>query len=48
MALSACVGVEEEGFREVLAVVVAATVKGVAYSSMLRGAAGPEAEWRLR
>jgi putative transposase len=38
MALLACVGVvEEEGFREVLAVEVAATEKGVAYASLLRG-----------
>jgi putative transposase len=38
MALLACVGVdEEEGFREVLAVEVAGTEKGVAYASLLRG-----------
>jgi putative transposase len=37
MALLACVGVDEEGFREVLAVEVAATEKGVAYASLLRG-----------
>jgi transposase-like protein len=38
MALLVCVvGVEEEGFREVLAVEVAATEKGVAYASLLRG-----------
>jgi putative transposase len=32
-----CVGVDEEGFREVLAVEVAGTEKGAAYASMLRG-----------
>ena len=37
MALLACVGVDEEGFREVLAVEVAGTEKGVAYASLLRG-----------
>ena len=37
MALLVCVGVEEEGFREVLAVEVAATEKGAAYASLLRG-----------
>jgi putative transposase len=37
MALLACVGVDVEGFREVLAVEVAATEKGVAYASLLRG-----------
>ncbi len=37
MALLACVGVDEEGFREVLAVEVAGTEKGAAYSSLLRG-----------
>src|SRR3712207_2707858 len=37
MALLACVGVDEEGFREILAVEVAGTEKGVAYASMLRG-----------
>jgi len=37
MALLVCVGVEEEGFREVLAVEVAGTEKGAAYASMLRG-----------
>ncbi len=36
MALLACVGVDEEGFREVLAVEVAASEKGVAYTLMLR------------
>ncbi len=36
-ALLACVGVDEEGFREILAVEVAATEKGAAYASMLRG-----------
>jgi putative transposase len=33
----ACVGVDEEGFREILAVEVAGTEKGAAYASMLRG-----------
>jgi putative transposase len=37
MALLTCVGVDEEGFREVLAVEVAATEKGAAYASLLRG-----------
>jgi putative transposase len=37
MALLACVGVDEEGFREVLAVEVSGTEKGAAYSSLLRG-----------
>jgi putative transposase len=37
MALLACVGVDVEGFREVLAVEVAATEKCVAYASLLRG-----------
>jgi putative transposase len=37
MALLACVGVDEEGFREVLAVEVAGTKKGAAYASLLRG-----------
>ena len=37
MALLACVGVDEEGFREVLAVEVAGSEKGVAYASLLRG-----------
>ncbi len=37
MALLACVGVDEEGFREVLAVEVAGTEKGEAYASLLRG-----------
>ena len=37
MALLACVGVDEEGFREVLAVEVAGTQKGAAYTSLLRG-----------
>jgi putative transposase len=32
-----CVGVDEEGFREVLAVEVAGSEKGTAYTSMLRG-----------
>jgi putative transposase len=37
MALLACVGVNEEGYREVLAVEVAASEKGAAYASLLRG-----------
>jgi transposase-like protein len=37
LALLACVGVDEEGFREVLAVEVAGTEKGEAYASLLRG-----------
>ncbi len=37
MALLECVGVEEEGFREVLAIEVAGTEKGAAYASLLRG-----------
>jgi putative transposase len=37
MALLACVGVEEEGFREILAVEVAGSEKGAAYVSLLRG-----------
>jgi putative transposase len=37
MALSACVGVNEEGFREVLAVELAGSENGAAYASMLRG-----------
>jgi putative transposase len=37
MALLACVGVNEEGFREVLAVEVAGAEKGAAYASLLRG-----------
>jgi len=38
MALLVCVGVDEEGFREVLAVVeVAGTEMGAAYASLLRG-----------
>lgn len=37
MALLVCVGVDEEGFREVLAVEVAGSEKGAAYTSMLRG-----------
>jgi putative transposase len=37
LALLACVGVDEEGFREVLAVEVAGSEKGVAYVSLLRG-----------
>jgi putative transposase len=37
MALLACVGVNEEGYREVLAVEVAASEKVAAYASLLRG-----------
>lgn len=37
MALLACVGVDKEGFREVLAVEVAGSEKGAAYASLLRG-----------
>jgi putative transposase len=37
MAPLVCVGVDEEGFREVLAVEVAGSEKGVAYASLLRG-----------
>jgi putative transposase len=37
MALLACVGVNEEGYREVLAMEVAASEKGAAYASLLRG-----------
>jgi putative transposase len=37
MALLVCVGVDEGGFREVLAVEVAGSEKGAAYASMLRG-----------
>jgi transposase-like protein len=37
LALLACVGVDEEGFREVLAVEVAGGEKSVAYASLLRG-----------
>jgi transposase-like protein len=37
MALLVCVGVDEEGLREVLAVEVAGTEKGAAYASLLRG-----------
>ncbi|QYJ17131.1 IS256 family transposase ISCth5 [Rubrobacter xylanophilus DSM 9941] len=33
----ACVGVDEEGFREVLAVEVAGSEKGAAYTSLVRG-----------
>jgi putative transposase len=33
----ACVGVDKEGFREVLAVEVAGTQKGVSYAALLRG-----------
>jgi putative transposase len=37
MALLARVGVDEEGLWEILAVEVAATQKGAAYASLLRG-----------
>ncbi len=37
LALLACVGVDEEDFREVLAVEVAGSEKGAAYTSLLRG-----------
>jgi transposase-like protein len=37
LALLVCVGVDEEGFREVLAVEVAGSEKGVSYASLLRG-----------
>ena len=37
LALIACIGVDEEGFREVLAVEVAGSEKGAAYASLLRG-----------
>ena len=37
MALLACVGVDEEGFREVLAVEAVGSEKGAAYASLLRG-----------
>jgi putative transposase len=37
MALLVCVGVEQEGYREVLAVEVAGSQKGAAYASLLRG-----------
>jgi len=37
MALLVCVGVDEEGFREVLAVEVAGSEKSEAYASLLRG-----------
>jgi putative transposase len=40
MALSACVGVDEEGFREVLAVEVAGSEKVAAYASLPRGLLG--------
>jgi transposase-like protein len=36
MALLTCVGVDEEGFREVLAIEVAGSEKGAAYASLLR------------
>ncbi len=37
MALLVCVGVDGEGFRELLAVEVAGTEKGVVYAALLRG-----------
>jgi putative transposase len=37
MALLACVGVDQESFREVLAVEVAGSEKGAAYASLIRG-----------
>jgi putative transposase len=37
MALLVCVGVDEEGFRELLALEVAGSEKGSAYASLLRG-----------
>ena len=37
MALLVCVGVDEEGYREVLAVEVAGSEKGAAYASLLQG-----------
>ena len=37
LAMLACVGVGDEGFREVLAVEVAGSEKGAAYASLLRG-----------
>jgi putative transposase len=37
MALLACVGVDEKGFREVLAVEAAGSEKGAAYASLLGG-----------
>jgi putative transposase len=37
LALLACVGVDEGGFREVLAVEVASSEKGAAYTSLVRG-----------
>jgi putative transposase len=44
MALLACMGVDEEGFREVLAVEVARAEKGEAYASLLRGLKGVRLE----
>jgi putative transposase len=41
LALLACVGVDEEGFREVLAVEVDGSEKGAAYASLLRGLPRP-------
>jgi len=37
LALLVCVGVDKEGFREILAVEVAGSEKGAAYASLLRG-----------
>jgi transposase-like protein len=37
LALLVCVGVDEDGFREVLAVEVAGSEKGAAYASLLQG-----------
>jgi len=37
IALLACVGADEEGLREVLAVEVSGSEKGAAYASLLRG-----------
>jgi transposase-like protein len=37
LALLACVRVDEEGFREVLTIEVAASEKGAAYASLVRG-----------
>jgi putative transposase len=45
MALLAAVGVDEEGFREVLAVEVAGSEKGAAYIHLTT--AGPHRPWPL-
>jgi hypothetical protein len=42
--LACCIGVNEEGFREVLVVEVASSGKGVAYASLLRSSS----TWALR